>query len=291
VPALAAGRALTGLAAGTWVPLIVVFSSFYPPKDAVFAVSLLTFFASLGRMLSTAANGLLVHLGGCSLAFYFAAGAALLAIFLISGTPIGRRTPGKPSLKTLFELLIRRDVLFPTLISAVVMFATWAVIFSFLPLLAEEIGAGDVVKGLLISFNIAAVTIGNLLNTLIARKIDQRNKLFFSVMLFGIGIAVAALASTVGFLFTAIFLMGLGNGLTYPTLLGMSIRHVAQNRRTTAMGIHQSVYAVGMFTGPWLGGMLADVAGIRVMFLICAAGCVGAAYILIFFSLNMRRIS
>ena len=291
VPVLAAGRALTGLAAGTWVPLIIIFSSFYPPKEAVFATSLLTFFGSLGRMLSTGANGLLINWGGYSLAFYFAAGAALLAIFLISVAPIERRAPGKPSLKTLFELLFRRDVLFPTLISTVVMFGTWAVTFSFLPLLAEEIGAGDVIKGLIISLNIAAVTIGNLLNTLTVRKIDQRIKLLFSVMLFGIGIAVAALAPTVGFLFAATFIMGLGNGLTYPTLLGMSIRHVAQNRRTTAMGIHQSVYAIGMFTGPWLGGMLADIVGMRVMFSICAAGCVGTAYILIFFSLNTRRIS
>jgi MFS family permease len=46
-------------------------------------------------------------------------------------------------------------------------------------------------------------------------------------------------------------------------LMGMSIRHVAEAERATAMGLHQAVYAVGMFSGPWLSGMLAEVIGIR----------------------------
>jgi MFS family permease len=42
------------------------------------------------------------------------------------------------------------------------------------------------------------------------------------------------------------------------------------------MGIHQAVYAVGMFTGPWIGGILADAVGIRGMFAIVAAFSVAA---------------
>jgi MFS family permease len=32
------------------------------------------------------------------------------------------------------------------------------------------------------------------------------------------------------------------------------------------MGLHQAVYAIGMFGGPWVGGWLADAVGIRPMF-------------------------
>jgi predicted MFS family arabinose efflux permease len=39
------------------------------------------------------------------------------------------------------------------------------------------------------------------------------------------------------------------------------------------MGIHQAVYAIGMFAGPWLSGILADGLGLRPMFWITAAGC------------------
>ncbi|MEJ2330908.1 MAG: MFS transporter, partial [Gammaproteobacteria bacterium] len=50
---LAIGRAITGLAAGTWVVLVVGFSSLFPPREAVRASALLTFITSLGRMLAT----------------------------------------------------------------------------------------------------------------------------------------------------------------------------------------------------------------------------------------------
>jgi MFS family permease len=38
------------------------------------------------------------------------------------------------------------------------------------------------------------------------------------------------------------------------------------------MGLHQAVYASGMFAGPWLSGILADAVGLRPMLGITAAG-------------------
>jgi predicted MFS family arabinose efflux permease len=37
------------------------------------------------------------------------------------------------------------------------------------------------------------------------------------------------------------------------------------------MGLHQSVYAIGMFAGPWLSGILANQFGIQPMFAMTAA--------------------
>ncbi len=67
--------------------------------------------------------------------------------------------------------------------------------------------------------------------------------------------------------------VGLGQGIGYPALMGMSIQHVDDGERTTAMGLHQAVYAIGMFGGPWLSGILADAIGIQPMFGVTAAAC------------------
>lgn len=64
------GNSIFTLAAGTWVLLIVVFSSFFDVDEAVFASSMLTFSASLGRMVSTASTGFLNRVGGYKLSFY-----------------------------------------------------------------------------------------------------------------------------------------------------------------------------------------------------------------------------
>jgi MFS family permease len=82
-------------------------------------------------------------------------------------------------------------------------------------------------------------------------------------------------------LFASQFLIGLSLGTCYPVLMGLSIRDVADAERATAMGLHQAVYAVGMFAGPWLSGILADAVGLRPMLGITAFGCLGLALILL----------
>jgi MFS family permease len=83
----------------------------------------------------------------------------------------------------------------------------------------------------------------------------------------------AALAPSLPALFVSQFCIGLAQGISYPVLMGMSIQHVADANRTTAMGLHQAVYAIGMFSGPWLSGTLADAMGIQPMFGVTAFAC------------------
>ena len=50
------GRAVTGLAAASWVVLVVAFSSLFPPREAVRAAALLSLVNSASRMLGTASE-------------------------------------------------------------------------------------------------------------------------------------------------------------------------------------------------------------------------------------------
>ena len=62
--------------------------------------------------------------------------------------------------------------------------------------------------------------------------------------------------------------------------MGMSIENVAEAERTTAMGLHQAVYAIGMFAGPWLSGILAVTIGIQPMFWATASACLVLSFVL-----------
>ena len=75
-----------------------------------------------------------------------------------------------------------------------------------------------------------------------------------------------------GWVLAAQILTGLGGGVGYPILMGMSIQKVADEERTTAMGVFQSVYSIGMFGGPWLSGILAARIGIPFMLAVTAVG-------------------
>jgi DHA1 family multidrug resistance protein-like MFS transporter len=264
------GRAITGLAAATWVPLVVVFSALFPPEDAVRASALLTLVNSVGRAAATALSGPMSAMGGYGLGFTTAAGVATLAVILALLTTDRRNPPRRPSLGGIGCLITRRDVLMPALLSAVGHYVTYATVFAFLPILAKRLGADSMLLSAMMTSNLILFTLGNLGATALIMRTGERALVYLCFGLLSAGTAGVALAPTLAVLFTAQLLIGLGMGIGYPVLMGMSIRYVADPERATAMGLHQSVYAIGMFVGPWLSGILAEAIGIRPMFGITA---------------------
>lgn len=270
VGGLLVGRAITGLAAATWVPLVVVFSSLFRPEEAVRASALLTFVGSAGRVLATAVTGALNELGGYPLPFFLATGAAGLAIALVLPAREFRLPAYRPSLKGIGALVVRRDVLLPSVLAAVSQYTNWASTFGFLPILARQLVATDVVQSALVSVNLVVVTLGNLAATAVVHRIGARRLVYLSFALAAVGLMGAALTPSLALLFAAQVCIGFSQGVGYPVLMGMSIRYVAEGERTTAMGLHQAVYALGMFGGPWLSGILAGAIGLRPMFALTA---------------------
>ncbi|MGO8693475.1 MAG: MFS transporter [Rectinemataceae bacterium] len=273
VGVLAFGRALTGAAAATWVPLMVVFSGYFSPGRAVFATSILSLASSLGQMIGTGATGFVEALGGYGLTFLAAAGLAIAAGAILAWVRLpenAAKRPEPPTARSILAVFRRRDVMVPSVTNAFCQFGVWALTFGFMPLLAHRMGADAVATGLILTLNIAANTAANLFATLIAGRGRRRLLLYISFAVFAGGAMSAALGGSIAFLFLSTVLMGLANGLFFPILLGLSIQGVELSRRSTAMGVHQAVYAVGMFTGPWMGGVIADAVGIRAMFAIVA---------------------
>jgi MFS family permease len=279
VSGLLVGRAITGLAAATWVPLVVLFSSLFPPNEAVRASALLSSVGSVGQVLATGVTGSLNELGGYPLAFFLAAGAAALAILIVLPAQENRRPPWRPSAGSIGRLVTRRDVLLPAVLAAVSQYANWAATFSFTPILARQLGGTDTTQSFLVSMHIGVVILGNLAATAIAGRIGARRLVILSFVFTSLGLGGAALAPSLPLLFVAQFCMGLSQGVGYPVLMGMSIEHVVDGERMTAMGLHQAVYAIGMFSGPWLSGILSDAVGIQPMFGVTAVACLAVGLV------------
>lgn len=270
---LVAGRAITGLAAAAWVPLTVLFSSQFPAAEAVRATSLLSLINSLSRVAATGITGTLNEIGGYELAFYLAIGVAGLALLVTLPVREPARAPKRPSLSATGALVTRRDVLLPAVLSAVGQYVSWATTFGFLPLLAEKLGASGQEQSLLVSLNLAISMAGNVITGAIVRRTGNAPLLYAGFVIAAAGVGLAALAQSMTIVFLAQILIGLGFGVSYPLCMGMSIQHVDEADRATAMGLHQAVYAIGMFAGPWLSGILANAWGIQPMFAVTAAAC------------------
>lgn len=283
------GRSITGLAAATWVPMVVLFSSLFPPQQAVRATAVLSIINSLSRVLATAVTGSLNEAYGFPFAFFLAAGVAGLAAIAILPVREVARAPKRPSLHQVGSLITRSDVLVPALLSAVGQYLTWATTFGFLPILAKNLGASSEAISLLTSLNLFIQMGGNLTTGWIAHRVGNLRMVYLSFAILAGGTLAAAFANTLPLLFAAQAMIGFGSGIGYPLLMGMSIENVNEEERATAMGLHQAVYAIGMFAGPWLSGILASRYGLSPMFAFTAVGCLVLAIGLSRF-LNQKEI-
>ena len=277
VAGLYLGRIITGVAAATWVPLLVMFTALFPPEESVRASAMITLISSAARAAATGGTGWLNDWGGYGLAFRLAAGLAVLGILLILPSRDPRRVPRTPHPGTLLRLITRSDVLLPSLLALASQFAMWGTTFAFNPIMARQLGASDRTLGLLMSLNAVAMLGGSMVATAGAHRFGGRALSYAGLIMQSVGVAVIALAPSVAVVLVAQAIIGLSQGISYPVLMGLSIRHVDEGQRTSAMGLHQTIYALGMFGGPAVCGVLADAVGIRPMFAIIAGLALVAA--------------
>jgi MFS family permease len=268
VDGLVLGRAITGVAAGAWVPLVVAFSSLFPPEDSIRAAGFLILLQASGRIVASAANGPLNLLGGYRLAFYVAVGISVVALLFAFVIREPRRASTKPSGRVIGRLLVRRDVLLPSALAGLSQSITWGVSLSFIPIVARQVGGTDYTQGLLATLAVITLAAGSLSMNVVTKRIGPRRVVMLSFALMVSGCFAAALAHSVPSLIASQISLGLGLGYAYPSLMGLSIRTVIDSERTIAMGLHQTLYATGMFVGPAVSGFLAQAVGIHWMFAI-----------------------
>lgn len=130
-------------------------------------------------------TGSLNELGGYSLAFFLAAGAAALAVLIVLPTREKRRLPQQPSVGTISSLIARPDVLLPSLLAALSQYANWATTFGFVAILARQLGATDVSQSVLMSMHTAVVILGNLVTTVIVRRVGARRLVYLGFAAIG----------------------------------------------------------------------------------------------------------
>ena len=70
------------------------------------------------------------------------------------------------------------------------------------------------------------------------------------------------------------FFCGIGRGIMTALLMSLVIKQSNVENKSTAMGIYQSLYSVGMFTGPFFSGIVASITRVESIFLLAAIICI-----------------
>jgi len=270
--------------------MTVLFASYHDKGEAVKSVGMLNLANNAGQILAMLSGAWLVGAvrersgegAGYNAAFALSLAAAA-ACFIVTLTVKERReqsaTAVGGAVRGVWEAFKDRRLIYVSLIAVAGQFLIFATVFGFLPQYAtESFGTTPFQNGVLTVIPSTVAAVGTLI---LARKLAGKIK--GNILVFA-GMAVMAVfniatpfvpAGALWALIAVQSLAGAGRGVGFPLLMGLAIAHVEESRRGTAMGIFQSVYAIGIFAGPVFVGFMRDGLGLsfREAFIACGALC------------------
>ncbi len=257
-------RSATGAAAATWVVFSVVFSSYFKPAEAPKAMGLLNAVLNVGQMLAMFVSGFLAERAGIPPVFLLGAAGGLVALFFAFFIREDKTVHKEPlKIKELFLVAKEPNLLLICALGAFIQFIMFATTYSFIPVLAKDIGASSFDLGLLTTAATLPAVFGSLMaGPVFAKRFGEKRTL-------AVGFSLAAvICFTIPFIHHMVLLTGLQMiagfcyGTLFSLLMGLCIQNVESRKRATAMGFFQSIYGVGMFMGPSIVGALSQAVGL-----------------------------
>lgn len=260
-----AARAMTGISASAWVAFTVLYASYYVGSEATKAMGTISFATVAGQLFGMGISGIAAETWGWSSTFWIGGITALIGgvicWFVYESKEGAYRPPMKfrdiPSVIA-SPILIKVSVL--SILAHSVLFIT---MFGFTPSYAVSIGADK----LYLSILVIAFMIPHAFSALITgKKIAPRYGIWPTIVtgfiISGLCTALIPFQHSLPLLLLTQAINGFAQGLHLPLLMGLSIQSVDNDKRATAMGFYQSVYAAGMFGGPFIAGWLNESFGL-----------------------------
>lgn len=263
-------RGLAGAAAATWVDFTILFSSYYKHEDATKAIGTMNFLNTLGTIIAMLMGSYAAD------AFGWKAPFALGLIIGLSGLIMSffivekfEKKSESLTLKGAFSVATDRTLMSVSFLAILSQILAFATVFGFTPVFADQcLHATKGQIGMLSVFSALPNALAALIaGTIFSQKFGEKKTLIFGFMLTGIfSITIPFTHSFILLLITQA-IAGFGRGLSFPLLMGLSIKNMPTENRATSMGFFQAIYGVGMFIGPVIMGGFIDVSSLSISFI------------------------
>lgn len=272
--ALVGARAITGLAACAWVGITIMYAGYFAPSQSTRAIGWLNLVNATGQVVATWTGGWLAQTYGYGAPFLASAAVAMVGLACIAFCPEPARVArtGPPvTIDRLWKTATAPALIGVSLLSAVQNYATFSTVFGFTPVYAERLGATRADLGTLTAVSLIPFALAQPVTAWLNNRFGSRNVVVAGLAMIGLTAVTTPLCDTLPVLLAVQFIAGGARGVVGTTLMGMAIRRVSQTERATAMGVYQAVYAIGMFSGPLIGGFIGEISGLPMIFIATGA--------------------
>jgi DHA1 family multidrug resistance protein-like MFS transporter len=270
-------RALQGLFSGTVAAASAMVSASTPKEKIPFAMGLLAMSVYAGNTPGPLAGSLIAYVVGYRGCFYVIAGVYLLGGLAVLGWTREKFVPVVKDwgevLGSLGRMAISREVL-PLLMVLFILAVGPSVITPVLPLIIKVIGHGsesNIASGLAFSLMGVVATVSSLAASRLAGgKTSLKKIMIWSCLGTGILYLPPMFAQTMAPFIILMALRGTFNGGITMSSSSLIALTVSESQQGTAYGLQQSAQFLGFGLGPFIGGWLASVINLRVVFPVAA---------------------
>ena len=261
-------RALAGVSATTWVTLTLFMAEQYPPEKLTQTMGILYAVSNVGQLLASTSGGYIAQFWGWKAPFFAALLAGVLGIFfLIFVDKEAPKVTEKLTLRSSVATGFQRWVLTASVLGILIQYGSW-VLISFTPIVATNLGASKGELGIVSLFIMGPTIVGSFFIGKFLKVAGQRRLLLFGFGLIALTLILLPGVKSLHQLYFLVTFGGLGRGIILPVLMGMCLQGISANLKGTAMGFFQAIYAVGMFLGPAVSGVLSDFYGLTWAFIL-----------------------
>lgn len=265
-------RVLAGLAASTWLAFTVLYNAYYRASQSVQAMTNVNAFNNAGKLIAFAIGMVTSSLWGYKVPLWgsFITGCVAVAFALrLKPIPL-RREPFRFSVA--LQSMKNPAVLMAALFAIVLQFFMQGTVFSFTSAAAKALGASPFLIGLAtVLYTAVQVLSAGVLGKRLLKRLSAWQAVTLGCVLMALSALLVAAEAHIALICMAQLVAGVANLMLSGVLMGMVVRHTPQERQSTAMGLYQAIYSLGMFAGPVLVGQWVALSGIRGAYLVVAA--------------------
>lgn len=277
------GSLFSGLASAMWISFMVLYSNYFKKEEMQKSMGTVIAANNIGILVGFVSGSLFYDKLGmnflCVLSLIVALPSTILGFFIkepsIDFTPL--------PVKQLITVYKDKRLIGFSLLALIQQGVLMSTAMSFTNQVAKQLGASGFQIGVSSIIYISAAVISSYFSTSkLAAKQGARVWIPFVLACICIYCIIVPNVSSIIYIYFAQILIAMSAGILFSFCTSEAMKNVKQNRKSTAMGYYQAIYAVGMTAIPIFTGVIANNYNMSVayyfMTFISAIGLLGSIY-------------
>ena len=262
-------RSVTGIAGAGWVAISLLFASQFQNNLMHYASSFMMGINGIAITISTLISGRLADYFGDTTPFIASLFVSILGMIVFFASKENKKKNDKKHYN-FYEILGSSILIRISIIAIGFHFVTFGVNFGFLPIIIENLGGTKTNIGDITTLSQLAGICGMSLSAWFINKIGTRKTIILGSISMIISLIFTSYVENLSFIAALQFISGFGRGILYTVTITLILISFEESSRGLAMGAYQAYYAIGMFLGPALSGLIVNSFGINAIFWLSA---------------------